>query len=185
MGQKLNMKLILCLISLFIAVNEASAQLDPEIPQGQFSVTCDSEETAAANNACVLAIDGDTLSFWHTEFSASVPAHPHEIVVNLGGIYDVSRFLYTPRNPFVNGRIANWEAYVGPDGVTWGSAVASGTWPNTTDVQDETLPSVARGRFFRLVATSEVNGGPWTSLAEINIYGVEAPRRRISPVFFQ
>ena len=116
------------------------------------------------------AFDGNTATIWHTEWSASNPAHPHEIQINLGGSYDITGFAYLPRQNSSNGRIADYEIYVSSNGSNWGSAVATGTWPNSTAEQQVSFSSVT-GSYVRLVALSEVNSNAWTSAAELNVYG--------------
>ena len=56
------------------------------------------------------------------------------------------------------------------DGVNWGNAVASGTFPNTSAEQTVSF-AIASARFVRLRALSEVNGNPVTSVAELNVLG--------------
>ena len=106
-----------------------------------------------------------------TEWSQRTAALPHNLVLNLGARYQVDGFRYLPRqdgNP--NGTIAGYQFYVSDDGSTWGTAVAAGTLAaNTTE---KTVRFTAKtGRYVRLVALSEINGKPWTSVAELNIFG--------------
>ena len=68
----------------------------------------------------------------------------------------------------VNGTIAKYAVYVSTDGVNWGNAVAQGTFTKNT-TEKEVLFSATNGQFLRFVALSEINGGPWTSMAELNI----------------
>ncbi len=119
------------------------------------------------------AIDGNENTIWHTEWYASTPVCPHEIVIDLGGIYDVQGLRYLPRqNGSENGMIADYEIYVSQDGSTWNEPVTSGTWIANLD-EKEVLFSGKIGQYVRLVALSEVNGNPWSSAAEINILGSE------------
>jgi uncharacterized repeat protein (TIGR03806 family) len=130
----------------------------------------DSEENGAAANA----FDGDPLTFWHTEWFASVTAYPHWIEIDLGAEYDVDGFRYLPRqDQSENGRIADYEFYVSADGVNWGEPVSSGVLANTVLEQELTFPAKT-GRYVRLVGLSEVNENPWASAAEINVLGVPA-----------
>jgi hypothetical protein len=138
------------------------------IPQGAFTVRfVDSQETSFSNDAASNAFDGNPGTMWHTEWQGSGP--PHELQIDLGGTYPVSGFRYLPRQfGNSNGRIASYQFYVSQDGSNWGTAVASGTWPNTSSEQQVTF-SPKTGRFVRIRALSEVNGGPWTSIAELNV----------------
>ena len=103
------------------------------------------------------------------------PAPPHSLVLDLGARYQVDGFRYLPRQDgSPNGTIAGYQFYVSDDGVTWGTAVAAGTLAANTS--EKTVRFTAKtGRFVRLVALSEMNGNPWTSAAELNIFGAAAP----------
>jgi hypothetical protein len=141
-----------------------------EIPQSQMSVVAvDSEELEGENGAAENVLDGQTDTFWHTEWFLSSPPHPHEIILALGGLYTVSGFRYLPRQSVsVNGTVADYAFYVSEDGVSWGSAVATGTFPPDTTRKEVVFPGRA-GRFVRFAALSEINGNPWTSAAEITV----------------
>jgi len=78
---------------------------------------------------------------------------------------------YLPRQNSSNGRIKAYHVYVSADGKNWGNAVAMGTFDNTTS-EMALLFAPKWGRFVRLVALTEVNGNPWTAVAELNIEGV-------------
>ena len=96
---------------------------------------------------------------------------PHTLVLDLGGQYQVDGWRYLPRQDgSPNGTIAGYQVYVSDDGTTWGTAVAAGTLAANTS--EKTVRFTAKtGRFVRLVAVSEINGQPWTSAAELNIFG--------------
>ena len=82
--------------------------------------------------------------------------------------------LFAPARWPPNGTIAGYQFYVSADGTTWGTAVAAGTLAANTS--EKTVRFTAKtGRYVRLVALSEMNGKPWTSAAELNIFGAAAP----------
>jgi hypothetical protein len=147
------------------------AQSGPPIPQGSWSLhSVDSEETSAGDYAA-NAFDGNPATKWATEWVASAPPPPHELQINLGGVYDINGFSYLPRQDGEpHGGIRAFQFYVSMDGASWGSAVASGTFPTTQDEQQRSF-ATKRGQFVRLRATSEVNGRPWTTVAELNVLG--------------
>jgi len=136
----------------------------------------DSEETVGEDGAAVNSFDGDPDTFWSTQWIPTSPPPPHEIQIDLGGFYDICGFRYLPRQDSgagsENGMIDEYEFYVSGDGVTWGAAVVSGTL-----VKDKTEKQVAfdgtLGRYIRLRAISEVNGNPWTTMAELNVLAVQ------------
>ncbi|MEA1867766.1 MAG: discoidin domain-containing protein, partial [Thermodesulfobacteriota bacterium] len=131
----------------------------------------DSEELVGEDGAAVNSFDGDVNTMWHTEWYASDPPHPHEIQLDLGGIYNIDGFRYLPRQDGgVNGRIAQYEFYISTDGSDWGTAVATGTFANDASEKEVTF-SPLTGQFIRLRALSEVNGNPWTTVAELSLLG--------------
>src|SRR2546427_585056 len=142
------------------------------IPQQQLRVvSVDSQELVGENGAATNALDGNSATFWHTEWYQRTAPLPHTLVLDLGGQYQVDGFRYLPRQDgYVNGTIAGYEFYVSPDGTTWGTAVAAGTL--AADTSEKTVRFTAKtGRYVRLVALSEINGQPWTSAAELNVFG--------------
>ncbi len=101
-------------------------------------VSFDSEETVGEDGRAVNAIDGNPQTFWHTDWFANAgddndPAHPHEIVVNLGASYDLGGFQYLPRPGGGNGTVSAYRFYISTDGVNWGSPVAQGTFANNAN----------------------------------------------------
>jgi beta-galactosidase len=73
----------------------------------------DSEERAGEDASAENAIDGQTADFWHTEWSAAQPPHPHKLVLDLGKSQTISGFRYVPRQDKVTGRIKDYRIYVG------------------------------------------------------------------------
>jgi hypothetical protein len=129
----------------------------------------DSEELTGENGTATNAFDGNTNTFWHTEWYNSTPVYPHEIQIDIGKSYPVTGLLYLPRQDGnINGTIAGYEIYVSEDDTNWGDAVASGTWANNSE-QKEVDFNTVDGQYVRLLAKSEVNGNAWASVAEINI----------------
>lgn len=66
----------------------------------------------------------------------------------------------------------SYNFYVSDDGVDWGTAVHSGTFPGTKARKSVNFATPVSGRFVKLEALREVNNKPWTSAAEIDIVGV-------------
>src|SRR2546428_565248 len=155
--------------STTVSINTSVGSL---IPQQQFRVvSVDSQELVGENGAATNAIDGNPATFWHTEWFQRTAPLPHTLVLDLGTQYQVDGFRYLPRQDGgVNGPIAGYQFYVSSDGTTWGTAVAAGTLAANTS--EKTVRFTAKtGRYVRLVAVSEINGQPWTSAAELNVFG--------------
>ena len=147
----------------------ARAQELLAIPQANFTLhRVDSQETVGEDGAATNAFDGKSGTIWHSEWFNRVAPLPHWIEINLGGLYDVTGFRYLPRQNSPNGRIGRYEFYVSSDGNTWGAAVATGTFPNTT-LEQQVLFTRKSARFVRLVATSAASGTSITSMAELNV----------------
>jgi hypothetical protein len=141
------------------------------IPQSQMSVHYYDSAQPGDDSAPENVLDGDGSTIWYTVRGAGDP-HPHEIQLDLGAEYIVGALKYLPRQDQSNGRIAEYEIYVSLDDTDWGEPVAIGTWSNSPVSQVAIFPAKG-GRYVRLRALSEVNGGPRTSIAELNI--LQAP----------
>ena len=146
------------------------------LPQTDWSlVSVDSQETVAEDDPATNAFDGSTSTFWHTQYQGAQPPPPHEIVIDLGARYSLTSMQYTPRQDGnQNGMVKDYEFYVGDSTTSWGTAATTGTFTTTTD--PTTVPfAAAAGRYIRFRALSEVNGKPYTSVAEIDVAGTPAP----------
>jgi hypothetical protein len=142
------------------------------IPQDTWSLlSVDSEELVGEDGAAENAFDGDVNTFWHTEWYFKDPLPPHEIQIDLGQSYNIDGFRYLPRQDGTkNGNIGQYEFYVSTDRCNWGDPVATGVFGNDS-TEKEVSFAPKTGEFIRLRALTEVNGNPWTSMAEINILG--------------
>lgn len=141
------------------------------LPKKDWSlVYADSEETNYPGLAS-MAFDGDASTIWHTRWSTGDDPYPHELIFDMGSHYKLFSFVYQTRTDGENGRIKDYELYISDDGVEWGSPVKKDAFVNTAAPQAITLDDNAKGRYIRLVALSEVNGGPWASAAEFSIKG--------------
>ena len=146
----------------------------PVIPQGQLRVvSVDSQDTLGGNYAGTHALDGNPATIWHTEWYQRTAPLPHAITLDLGREYLVGGFGYLPRQDgHPHGTIAEYQCWVSTDNLTWGAAVAAGTF--AANMSDKTVRFPAkRGRYVRLLALSEINGKAYTSAAELNIFGIK------------
>ena len=75
----------------------------------------DSEERGQEDGTAENAIDGQTANYWHTEWGATQPNHPHQLVLDLGKSQTISGFRYVPRQGTGDGRIKDYRIYVGDD----------------------------------------------------------------------
>lgn len=149
----------------------------------------DSEETTgegANNGRAHDAVDGDSSTFWHTQWNGISPPHPHYIQIDMGAAVEIKGLNYQPRqNGPTNGSIRDYIVYVtanpltSTDFATLNSITgaisgltpaASGTWMypagNERDTQTAGFSAVT-GRYLTLIALSEKDNQAWTSAAEI------------------
>ena len=143
------------------------------IPQDDWRLWyVDSEELSFEGGApAVNAFDGDPNTFWFTQYQPDSPLPPHEIQIDLGGSYDISGFRYLPsQGGWEPAQIEDYEFSVSSNSDDWGQPVAEGVFSNDL-TEKEVKFSSETVRFICLKALSEINGGPWTSLAELNILG--------------
>jgi hypothetical protein len=132
----------------------------------------DSEATNCGPYGGVNAFDGNPNTFWHTEWCAGTPGPPHEIQIDMGATYTLTGFHYLPRQDgSPNGDIKQYEFYVSSDGVNWGTPVATGNLITVSGdaTEKQVTFGATTGRYIRLRALSEVNGLPYTNVAELNV----------------
>jgi arylsulfatase A-like enzyme len=147
--------------------------LDPEglLPQERLKIVRASSEADGNGKLASNAIDGNARTHWHTSYSPEVLKHPHELVLDLGGQVTVRGIRYLARQDSGwNGAVAMCEVTVAdsPDG--FGDAVGSTTF-TTNKASQELLFDPVQGRYLRFRILSEVNGGPWASIAELGVVG--------------
>ncbi len=163
-----------CTISVYCSANgmldspETTYELPLFINKSTWKlVSVDSQQ---GGNEARLAFDGNTSTFWHTEWGANEPRCPHTIVIDMVETYQVKAVTYLARQDGnQNGMVKAYEIYLSTDGSTWGQPVATGELKNTTALQTVDLKSPVPGRYLKFVAKSEMNGNAWTSAAEIGI----------------
>ncbi len=101
-----------------------------------WSVTASNSETKARYDTrpqCI--IDGDPVTWWHSQWIGSIPPHPHSVTVDMGAAQTVTGIRYLP-GVIVNnnGMIREYEMFVSQDGQNWGAPVAKGFLVNRTRV---------------------------------------------------
>ncbi|TVY84405.1 Galactose oxidase [Lachnellula suecica] len=115
------------------------------------------------------AIDGNSSTFWHSEYSPTLAALPHSAILDLGSSQLLNGFTYLPRQDgSSNGNIGQHTVELSLDGTTW-NLVA-----NTTFVDDESQKETgfanAQARYVRITALTEAgNRGSWSSAAEFGV----------------
>ncbi|WP_022900834.1 family 20 glycosylhydrolase [Humibacter albus] len=163
-----------------VTVRSSIVPLSDPIDQSTMSVvSADSQETSGESAPATNAIDGDPSTYWHTQWSGASPAYPHWIVIDLGAEYDVSGLAYTQRPGQSNGRMKDYEIYVGDDPATgaddpiakWGDPVATGAFLDVTREQVVEFDTAKTGRYIMLLGRDSINGNNFGGAAEIRVGG--------------
>ncbi|RYG35313.1 DUF4981 domain-containing protein, partial [bacterium] len=112
------------------------------------------------------AIDGDPETYWHSRWNPKT-AGPHSLTLEFKESKSLTGVRITPRQDMQNGRVKDYDIYVSADGQSWGSAIASGTLPDSGDVQTVSFAKAASGKFLRLVVKSDHSNGDLGAVAEL------------------
>ncbi|MGX6602567.1 discoidin domain-containing protein [Micromonosporaceae bacterium Da 78-11] len=150
---------------------------DPALPRTGWTVAADSQEMEGEEAPATNAIDGNTNTIWHSQWSSDPPkALPHTFTIDTHATNLVSGLSYLPRpNDSENGRIGKYSIETSADGDNWSAPVTTGTFEDSDQVQTAAFTPVA-ARFVRLTVLSEAgNRGPWSSAAEFNLLGRPSP----------
>lgn len=139
------------------------------ISQAGWTIVVDSQQSANGYLG-TNAIDGNTSTFWHSEYSPVLVQLPHNATIDMKTASLVGSITYLPRQDGQsNGRIGEHIIELSPDGVTY-TTVAFGTWIDDATLKTTTFTPFT-ARYLRIIALSEAgNRGPWSSAAEINVY---------------
>lgn len=119
----------------------------------------------------VKSFDGRVDTIWHTQYKTVTPQLPHYVAIDLQVSFDLSKFRYLSRQDTQQGgRVKNYAFYVSANGVDWGSPVVVGVFPDTNTEQVVSFP-ITTGRYVKFEARSEHAGGPYSSAAELAVFG--------------
>ncbi|MFT7618325.1 MAG: beta-galactosidase [Planctomycetota bacterium] len=119
------------------------------------------------------AIDGNEDTFWHTNWQTTKKQQPHDFQLDLGQDHKLAGISYLPRQSGQNGWIKNFELYVSSDGENWGKPVKKGTFPASSRRQNVMFKAPLKARYVRLVSLSEMAGGYYTTIAELDILSIK------------
>ncbi|MFM7157414.1 MAG: discoidin domain-containing protein, partial [Bacteroidota bacterium] len=136
------------------------------LPKGDWSIMKFNSQEVNDPGLAIMAIDGDPNTIWHTKWSTGNDTIPHEMQIDLGFEYKLFKFAYQGRANGVNGRVKEAEFYVTNDTSNWGKAY-SAIFDNSSAIQWLVLDTAGiTARYVKFRALKEVNGNPWTTVAE-------------------
>ncbi|RYG49645.1 hypothetical protein EON79_00605, partial [bacterium] len=114
------------------------------------------------------AIDNNPDTFWHTPWSPSIQAPPHDLILEFGKPTTFGKLLVTGRrNGHENGSLRDYEVYVSDDGQTWGSPVAKGSLTRSEAQQTIQLTQSVTARYLKLVVLNTYWREGFVSISEI------------------
>lgn len=117
------------------------------------------------------AIDGDPTTLWHTRFSGTVAAPPHELVIDLGAERTIRSFVTLARQDAGwNGAIKDIEFCISQSPEKFGEPAIKATLAKKKDPQTVECP-VTKGRYILLRAHSEHSEHSFATIAELGILG--------------
>ena len=132
-----------------------------------WKVTASSFENGEGNPE--HAIDGDSGTFWHSQYSPANAPTPHFLIVDMAAPLAIKGITLTPRPDGSNGRLRDYELYLSDDGRNFGAPVLSGTLRDQNTVQTISLPNPRTARYLKLLWKSEYSNQNLASLAEISV----------------
>ncbi len=138
------------------------------LPNRGWKVLRASSESKGNGKLAKNAIDGDPRTWWHSNFAGGPEKHPHELVIDLGKTESIGGCVFLARQDGSwNGVIGQCEVYVSESATNFGAAATQTGLRKVATAQNVRFEKTVRGRYVRIRILSEINGGPWGSLAEL------------------
>ena len=123
------------------------------------------------------ALDGDTSTLWHSQWSAGHNRADHWFVIDYGKEYMMDGLRYLPRQTGgTNGIITEYKIEVSTDGVAYTEA-ATGEWDSSTSWKTADFEPV-KARYMKLTvldALSVESANDYASATEVRATGTEVP----------
>ena len=145
-----------------------------DLPLDNASATAGSSQSGQGPEK---ALDGDTSTLWHSQWSAGHNRADHWFVIDYGKEYMMDGLRYLPRQTGgTNGIITEYKIEVSTDGVTYTEA-ATGEWDSSTSWKTADFEPV-KARYMKLTvldALSVESANDYASATEIRVTGTEAP----------
>ena len=143
-----------------------------DLPLDNASATAGSSQSGQGPEK---ALDGDTSTLWHSQWSAGHNRADHWFVIDYGKEYMMDGLRYLPRQTGgTNGIITEYKIEVSTDGVTYTEA-ATGEWDSSTSWKTADFEPV-KARYMKLTvldALSVESANDYASATEIRVTGTE------------
>ena len=140
------------------------------IPMADLKIHHISSEARGNGRTGASMIDGDSRTHWHSQFNNGPKKHPHSIVIDMAKPRNVAGVRYMPRQDNGwNGALAKCEFGVSDSPDAFPKEPHTVIFKKTRDTQETQFNGT--GRYLHIRILSEVNNGPWASIAEIGVIG--------------
>jgi hypothetical protein len=139
--------------------------------QGWSIVSFSSQEVTgepAPNGPATNLIDGNTATYWHSQWSGTGAVYPHEFVIDMGSTKTANGLAITQRSGLQRA-IKNAELFTSTDGVNFTSAGLY-TFANSNGSQFFDFVAPKSFRYFKIVGGTAWDGLQFASLAEVGMY---------------
>lgn len=148
-----------------------------KLDNANWSVADFSSEEASGegsdNGRVIHAIDGNSSTFWHSQWEGASPDYPHYFVIDMSQEETVKGFSFIHRNGKYNGRPKDITIETSNDNVTW-TDQGNHTLSDQSLEQAIELPQATTCRYFKVtIKTGYDEGGEdifFTHLAEVGAY---------------
>ena len=121
------------------------------------------------------AVDGDTGTWWHTDWTQTVPMEDFWITLGLEEETVLDALRYYGRDGSINGRVGEYKVEVSTDGEKW-TPVSNGTWENKAGWQLAVFDQPAAAKYVRLTGLhtfGDSGNDRFMSAAEIRLRKAE------------
>lgn len=133
----------------------------PNLSRAGWSVSVSS--TYSPSWIASYMVDGNAATAWSSE-----SGYPHTITLDLGVACTFDSISFARAASFTSDFPTTVELYVSDDGVTWGSALATKTWPMSGGTEIIMLPRQTK-RYVKIVGVSSTTGSYW-ACSELNLW---------------
>lgn len=134
-----------------------------------WTATASSEVTTGPyeKGYALLALDGNSSTFWHTPYMNPIPVYPHWIEADMKGEMNVDGFFIQPRGNDVTKTIR--IEIKSENKNTW-TSLGNFTIKNNGNEQKFTLPTSKKFRYFKITCIDGYSDTPYTSISEIGVF---------------
>ena len=150
-----------------------AALLDKILESGSASLmqklgaTIVSADSQTGTDQAENLLDGDPISFWHTQWGDPVSPFPHQVVIGFPQPVRLAGVVCLPRRR-TGGWIKGYEIQLSDDGTAW-RKTASGEFDHSGSAKTVRFAQPESARFLKFVALSDFEGKPYASLAELTV----------------